>query len=66
MKLAKAFPRGPLGVVIIHDPQPLAVLAFLDSVPESERPVVGQVVLAMPYPTCQHPWTTPGTDSGRT
>ncbi|HAN87142.1 MAG TPA: glycosyl transferase family 1 [Firmicutes bacterium] len=40
MKLAKAFPRGPWDVVIIHDPQPLAVLAFLDSVPESERPVV--------------------------
>jgi len=41
-KLAEAFPRGPWDIVVIHDPQPLAVLTFLDSLSESDRPVVGR------------------------
>lgn len=42
MKLARSFPQGPWDVVIIHDPQPLATLAFLDNVPESQKPDVGR------------------------
>jgi trehalose synthase len=42
MKLAENFPPGPWDVVVLHDPQPLATLAFLDTVPESHRPDVGR------------------------
>ena len=42
MKLAKNFPPGPWDMVIIHDPQPLATLAFLDDLPESQKPAVGR------------------------
>ena len=42
MKLAENFPPGPWDVVVLHDPQPLATLAFLGTVPESHRPDVGR------------------------
>jgi trehalose synthase len=42
MKLAEGFPPGPWDVVILHDPQPLATLAFLDNIPASQRPTVGR------------------------
>lgn len=42
MRFAASFPPGPWDVVIIHDPQPLAVLTFLDGVPESRKPAVGR------------------------
>ncbi len=42
MKLAESFPPGPWDVVILHDPQPLATLAFLDNIPASQRPTVGR------------------------
>ncbi|NLB72701.1 MAG: glycosyltransferase [Firmicutes bacterium] len=42
MKFAESFPPGPWDVVVLHDPQPLATLAFLDNIPESMRPTVGR------------------------
>jgi trehalose synthase len=42
LKFAESFPPGPWDVVILHDPQPLATLAFLDNIPASQRPTVGR------------------------
>ncbi len=42
MKFAASFPKGPWDEVVIHDPQPLAVLTFQDAVPESQKPLVGR------------------------